>query len=161
MLHPTNRTKFRAALAASAVLALASGSAEAAECQTANGKVELTAVTGPECTSPAGLCVKGDLNGLLTGTGFTTVTSITPTADTPTTSVVLLTADSLVTTKNGTLTLKEAIVFQTAGAGEFSELDDIVAGTGSWEGATGVLKVEGTFNGTTGAADYEAKVCGS
>jgi hypothetical protein len=75
--------------------------------------------------------------------------------------VFLLTADSLITTERGTLTLKEAIAFPTSGAGEFSELDSIVAGTGSWEGATGVLKVAGTFNGTTGAADHEAKICGS
>jgi hypothetical protein len=143
-------------------VALVSGSmAEAAGCKTANGKVALSGVTGPECTSPVGLCVSGVLTGGLSGHVFSTVTSITPTADTPTTSVVFLTADTVITTDKGTLSQKEAVAFQTSGAGEFSELDTVLSGTGEWAGATGVFRADGTFDGSTGAAEYTAEICGT
>jgi hypothetical protein len=142
-------------------VALVTGStAEAASCKTAKGKVTLNSVTGLECTSPVGLCVSGPLTGGLSGHTFATVTSITPTADTPTTSVVFLTADSVITTDKGTLSLKEALAFQTSGPGEFSGLHTVVAGTGEWAGATGVFRVDGTFDGSTVVGEYAADICG-
>ncbi len=143
-------------------VALVSGSAaDAASCKTARGKVTLNSVAGPECTSPVGLCVSGILTGGLSGLVFSTVTSITPTADTATTSVVFLTADTVITTDKGTLSQKEAVAFQTSGPGEFSELDTVLAGTGKWAGATGVFRVDGTFDGSTGVGEYVAEICGS
>ena len=58
-----------------------------------------------------------------------------------------------------TLSLKDAIVTQITDAGEFSELDSTVAGTGEWIGTTGILRADGTFDGTTGAGKYEAELC--
>jgi hypothetical protein len=143
-------------------VALVSGStAEAASCKTARGKLTLNTVTGPECTSPVGLCTSTVLTGGLSGHVFTTATSITPTADTPTTSVVLVTADAVITTDKGTLSLKEAVVLQTSGPGEFSGLHTVVAGTGEWAGATGVFRVDGTFDGSTAVGEYVAEICGS
>jgi hypothetical protein len=143
-------------------VALVSGStAEAADCKTVRGKGTLNAVTGPACTSPVGLCVSAVLTGGLSGHVLSTVTSIIPTADTPTTSVVFLTADTVITTDKGTLSQKEAVAFQTSGPGEFSELDIVVAGTGEWAGATGVFRADGTFDGSTGVNEYTAEICGS
>jgi hypothetical protein len=143
-------------------VALVSGStAEAASCKTARGSLTLNTVTGPECTSPVGLCVSGPLTGGLSGHAFVTVTSIIPTADTPTTSVVFLTADTVITTKKGTLSLKEGTMLQTSGPGEFSTLLKPVAGTGEWAGATGVYRSDGTFDGSTAVGKYVAEICGS
>jgi hypothetical protein len=143
-------------------VALVSGStADAAGCKTVRGKGTLSSVTGPECTSPVGLCVGGVLTGGLSGHVLSTATSITPTADTPTTSVVFVTADTVITTEKGTLFQKEAVAFQTSGPGEFSELDTVLSGTGEWAGATGVFRADGTFDGSTGAAEYTAEICGT
>lgn len=162
MVSTTHRSRLVAALSAAAALALLSGRAEATvECKPASGKVRLVPVSGPECTSPVGMCFAGELTGGLKGTAFTTATSITPTIDTPETSVVLFTADSVVSTRGGTLNLKEAVVFQTAGDGNFSELSMITGGTGAWEGVDGVFRVDGTFDGTTVTGRYEAEVCRS
>ena len=57
------------------------------------------------------MCFAGELTGGLNGTAFTTAT-------TPQTSVVLFTADSVVTTRRGTMDLKETVLLQTDG-GEF------------------------------------------
>lgn len=160
MIIFANRNRVAVTLAAGAVLVLLAGGADAAAgCRSANGKVRLAPVSGPECQSPVGMCFAGELMGGLHGTAFTTATSVTPTIDTAETSVVLFTANSVVTTQHGTLDLKEAVVLQSAGAGEFSELSMIVGGTDHWEGASGVLRVDGSFDGTTVTGSYTAEVC--
>lgn len=161
MFSATHRNRAVAALSAAAVLALVSGSAQAEpDCTTASGKVRLAPVSGAECTSPVGMCFAGELTGGLNGTAFTTATSITPTVDTPQTSVVLFTADSVVTTHRGTLDLKETVLLQTEG-GEFSELSMVVGGTGRWEDADGVFRVDGNFDGSTVTGRYQAEICRS
>lgn len=162
MIRSTTRSRLAIATAAGAVLALTSTSVSAADaCRVAAGKVQLAPVSGPECLSPVGLCFAGELTGGLTGTAFTTATSITPTVDTPQTTVVLFTADAVIGTRHGDLELKDAVLFQSAGAGEFSELSTFVGGTGDWEGASGVFRAEGTFDGTTVDGKYRAEVCQS
>jgi hypothetical protein len=89
-----------------------------------------------------------------------TGTSLTQTIDTPTTGVVLLTGDNQITTKAGTLSTKDAIVPRTTGAGDFAEVDTVVAGTGEWAGATGVLRAQGTFTvAGGGSGEYVGQVC--
>ena len=139
-------------------LALISGSAGAAGCWSTRGKVDLEAAPGPPCASPVGICLSGDVTGGLSGTSFSTVTSVVPTADTPTTSVVILTADTELTTSHGVLSLKDTIVSETS-TGEFSELDIVVAGTGRWAGATGNVRIDGTFDGNVLTGRYIAQIC--
>lgn len=155
-----SRRRTAALVAAGAVLTFLSGGAEAATaCKPATGKVRLAPVSGPECLSPVGMCFAGELTGRLTGTAFTTATSITPTVDTPTTGVIMFTADSVITTREGTLSLKEAVLFQTTDEGDFSELSVVVGGTEGWEGASGVFRVDGTYDGTVVSGRYEARIC--
>lgn len=139
---------------------LASGSAFASSgCKKVNGKFTLQPVVGQDCTSQVGLCATGIFRGDLVGTSVFTGTSFVPTVDTPTTGVVLLTGDNLITTSDGTIQTKDAIVLSTSGAGEFAEVDTIVAATGEWAGATGKLTATGTFTAAGGEGSYSGEVC--
>jgi len=161
----TSKWAKRAVIAASAVtvLAIASGGAIAAStCKKVNGKLSLQPVTppGPACTSPIGLCATASLSGDLAGNSEFTGTSLTPTVDTPTTAVVLLTGDNLIHTNDGDLMTKDAIVLRTIGAGDFAEVDTIIGGTGGWAGATGSFSAIGTFTPAAGGeGDYTGEVC--
>ncbi len=162
MLRSTIRRRLAGATAAAAVLVLTASSVEAADdCFRAAGKVSLAPVSGDRCHSPVGMCFAGELTGGLQGQAFTTATSVVPSIDTPETSVVMFTADANISTRRGTLHLKDAVLFQTAGAGEFSELSTFVGGTDAWVSASGIFRASGTFDGTTVDGKYRAEVCRS
>jgi hypothetical protein len=141
-------------------LVLASSGAQAAGCKKVSGKFTLTSVTGPTCQSAVGICAVGSYSGGLAGPSAFVGTSLTQTIDTPTTGVVLLTGDNQITTKAGTLQTKDAIVLRTTGTGDFAEVDTVVAGTGEWVSATGVLRAQGTFTvADGGGGDYVGQIC--
>ena len=123
------------------------------------GHFSSVVVGGPDCLSPIGLCTRGTLSGGLKGSFFFTATSLVPTADTPTTGVVLYTGEIVLTTKDGTLTCKDAGGFQTVGAGAVSSVCAIVAGTAGLAGASGTIQFVGTFTVADGGdGDYRASV---
>jgi hypothetical protein len=141
-------------------LVVVSGAASAApECRQVKGKFTLAPFAAPACTSAVGLCANGTYKGGLKGTSVFIGSSITPTADTPATSVVLLTGDNRIETKHGTLMTKDAIVLHTTGAGEFAEVDTIVGGTGEWAGANGQIIASGTFTAAGGEGEYSGEIC--
>jgi hypothetical protein len=122
-------------------------------------QAELQAVTDP-CPSPVGICARGTYTGDLSGTFVFTGSSLVQTVDTPTTSVVLLTGDNRITTKNGTLNMKDALVLQTGGDGDFAEVETIIGGEGAWAGVTGDIRAHGTFTPAAGGAgEYSGTVC--
>ncbi len=137
-----------------------SGHAVAAGCKKVNGKFTLASVSGAACSSPVGVCATGTFSGDLAGTSVFTGSSLVPTVDTPTTSVVLLTGDTVLQVRDGTLQSKDAIVLRLTGAGDFAEVDTIVAGTGALVGTTGVLRADGTFTPTAGGGgNYVGELC--
>jgi hypothetical protein len=139
---------------------VSSGDAVAAGCKKVNGKFTLAAVSGAACTSPVGVCATGTFSGVLVGTSTFTGSSLVPTVDTPATSVVLLTGDTAIQTRDGTLQSKDAIVLRTTGAGDFAEVDTVVAGTGALAGTTGVLRAQGTFTQEAGGeGEYVGELC--
>ena len=148
-------------LAALALVLLATGTAGAdASCRTGAGRFSLTALTGPDCTSPVGICARGSYLGPVLGSADFIATTLVPTVDTPATGVVLLTGDNSFDLRDGTLLTKDAIVLKTTGAGDFAEVDTIVGGTGAWAGATGTLRGQGTFTVQGGGqGSYEGEVC--
>jgi hypothetical protein len=75
-------------------LVLAASGAEAAACKKVDGSFTLTPVSGPACASPIGICATGVYKGGIKATSVFTRTSVIPTADTPTTAVVLVTGDN-------------------------------------------------------------------
>ena len=142
------------------VLALTSGAFAAGKCQRVEGRFTLQPVSGPACMSAVGVCATGTYRGDLKGDSTFTGSSLTPTVDTPTTGVVLLTGDNLIQTSAGMLMTKDAIVLKTTGAGDFAEVDTIISGTGEWAGASGVLRAQGTFTPTAGGqGNYTGEIC--
>lgn len=108
------------------------------------------------CISPFGLCIDARYtSGPLHGTFRGVVTSLVSTADTPTTTVVLFTTDTVATVEgwgmSGTLIIKNAGSFATAGRGDVVDLQTIVGGTGDFVGASGAIRASGTFDPATGA----------
>jgi hypothetical protein len=158
----------RPVAAASAVLvsALLLGSASHADtaCRSVEGRYEERDASGPGCISPVGLCIAGLYAGDIKGPFAGQATAIVPTADTPTTGVLLFTSDSTIDARigglRGTLIVKNSGAFQTSGGGSIVDLQSIVGGTGELSGATGALRAEGTFSVTTGGASrYTGTVC--
>ncbi len=149
---------------AAVILALAASSAGPVNagsngCKKVSGRIVLEQVTGPECSSPVGLCAKGVVKGGVRGTVFVVVTSALPSGDTPTTGVMFTTGDAVFKTDSGTLLTKDASTLSTSGAMEFAELNTVVGGTGSYEGAWGTLVATGdnSPDGTSGV--YSGQIC--
>ena len=147
-----------------AAIILVSGQANAAgQCIPVAGTCTINPVAPADCPSPAGICGKGTFNGALHGDYFSPFTSIVPTADTPTTNVVLFTADTTLHARLGGLAgdivFKEGGAFHVAGDGEFSELFSITSGTGAFAGATGQVYGNGTAVNGAGSGAYFGKVC--
>lgn len=143
------KSHIAAALLLASVLAAAPASADPS-CHTRHGSVEIQLTSGPSCSSPIDFCANVAFRGALKGTSNFTGTSIVPSVDTPTTGIVFITGDNVIHTGEGDVFVKDAIVFNTGGKGEFAEVDTIVGGTGDYAGATGHLQalgenLEGSF----------------
>lgn len=152
------------ALAAMALLLTTASVSAEAPCKKVKGHyAEHTATEN--CNSPVGLCIAGTYGGEVRGDFFGTATSFVPTADTPTTTVVLFTSDSVIHAKmhgkSGDLMIKNAGAFQSAGDGNIVDVQYITGGTGELAGASGVIRASGTFNSATGMgeSDYEGLIC--
>lgn len=131
----------------------------ASSCKKVKGKFTLEGFSAPACTSPVGICANGNFSGDLAGTSVFTGTNLIQSVDTPTTGVVFLTGDTILTTTNGTLLTKDAISLATTGDGEFGEVDTIMGGTGQWLGYTGKFTATGTFANGSGEGTYSGLVC--
>lgn len=134
-----------AALLLTSVIAAAPASADP-NCHTRHGSVTIEIVTDPTCPSTVGLCANVQFRGGLRGESRFTGTSLVPSVDVAATGIVFLTGDNHIRTSRGDLFVKDAIVFNTTGEAEFSEVDTIVGGTGDYEGATGRLQAVGKNN---------------
>ena len=164
-----SRSKIRvvvvSGVAVVAALTLTAGqSAAESGCFKVSGRYTEHAVTGPECRSPVGLCIAGTYRGDISGSFSGSATTITPTADTNTTSVLTFTSDSTITGtvkgKRGTLIVKNAGVFTTRPDGSIVDLQTIVGGTGTLAGAQGFVRASGTLSAADGGtSEYEGSVC--
>jgi hypothetical protein len=128
-------------------LILVSGVATASSnCKKVNGKLVLNADT------------TGSYSGDLRGTSAFTADG--PPSGTGVDGVLLLTGTNMITTNDGTLTTRDAIVLRGTEPGEFAEVDVVVGGTGEWYQATGVIQATGTFIfGVGGTGDYIGEIC--
>jgi hypothetical protein len=165
-----SRSTHRVAVAAAAMLSVllvlmgtASSHAEAT-CHSVDGTYREQDASGPGCTSPVGLCITGRYQGDITGPFAGQATALLPTADTPTTGVILFTSDSTIDARvghrTGTLIIKNSGAFRTIADGSIVDLQTIVGGTGDFTGATGALRAEGTFTTADGGRSrYTGTIC--
>jgi hypothetical protein len=134
-------------------------------CWNVNGHYAEHAVPPSTCLSPAELCIEGEFSGGVRGAFAVTTTSLTPTADTPITGVVLFTGDGViharVGSREGDLLFKSSGAFHTVGGGEIVDLQVITGGTGELAGASGAFRASGTFDSATGSgeSEYTGAVC--
>jgi hypothetical protein len=135
-----------------------------ASCQMVVGHYVEHAVT-QGCDAPAGLCITGEYAGMIKGAFEGKATSINPTADTPTTGVLLFTSDSVIHARiggrEGDLTIKNAGAFRSTGDGDIVDVQVITGGTGGLTGTSGVLRASGTFDPATGngESEYMGSIC--
>jgi hypothetical protein len=122
-------------------------SAAATRCKGVHGHITSELLTGPECTSPVGLCTRGRFTGDIRGAFVFTATSLTPSADTEQTGVVHYTGDILIRTQRGQISIKDAGAFNAlpGSTGDVGAVSTIVAGTGRYAGASGRIRIRGTF----------------
>lgn len=152
-----------AVLAALAWLAATANANAASSCEAVSGRYVEWAVS-ENCQSPVGLCIAGEYRGMVKGGFEGTATSLIPTADTPTTNVVLFTSDSTIHAKvmgkTGDLIIKNAGAFRNPG-GDIIDLQVIAGGTGELAGATGALRASGTFDfdAGMGESEYTGSIC--
>ncbi|HZP86248.1 MAG TPA: hypothetical protein VFB54_05470 [Burkholderiales bacterium] len=162
MLRLTTRLHVPAFLTLVATSALVSV-ADAAECRSVRGVIEETQVTGPDCTSPVGLCTVSQLFGPLKGQAHFTAAQFIQSADTPTTGVVFVIGDTTLNArlgnKRGTLSIKDAAAFRTTGEGDLTDLQVITGGTGDFIGASGALRLSGNFASGSGTSSFEGTIC--
>jgi hypothetical protein len=90
-----------------------------------------------------------------------TVTSATPSQDAAVTGVAFVTADFVLNTSRGQLTIKEAAAWNAPpGGGELADLGTVVGGTRAWQNATGRLVISGRLNFVDPSdVKYQGEVC--
>src|SRR5436190_114299 len=95
--------------------------------------------------SPVGVCTEGKVDaGVLKGhTRFRALTIVPGSSP----DELLYTGELIITTREGTLTLHDSGVLNTA-TGQFFEFDVVVGGTGEFKDATGTLTSQGFDIGT-------------
>jgi hypothetical protein len=123
-------------------------------------KVDTTIVTSffvAGCTSPVGLCTAGvTASGPLAGTTRFTALTLVPSPGAP--DVLLYTGVLVITTRKGTVTIEDRGLFNTV-TGAFFELEQVVAGTGKFKHATGMLTSQGFATGTGFSGTITGMIC--
>lgn len=157
------RSAIAGTAALAAVLLLTSAAQADTLCRNVSGRYQERDASGPACTSPVGLCIAGEYRGDVMGPFSGEATSLVPTADTPTTGVVLFTSDSRIDARiggrSGTLVIRNAGAFATIAEGSIVDVAAIVGGTDDFAGATGAIRATGTFTAGAGTSSYEGTVC--
>ena len=147
------------ALAACGSLVAVAGGAASAAPASVNGHFEVQTASGPDCASTVGVCLSGTVTGRIKGTFSVSATSVTATADTPTTAAVVVTGDAVVGTGEGDVLCKLAGTLQVTGDGPFVSLCVVTGGTGVWAGASGYLRTSGTLTvAEGGSGTYDGRV---
>lgn len=147
-------------LPALAALISAWPAAHASDCKLVNAQLEVTIRVCAE--SPVGLCASGTiLSGLLAGEFSAVRDAIAPGAGLGTVSprLAAYSADAVVTTAGGELRLRQIGVSDPDNE-SLVELAEIVAGSGQFVGASGVLHVNGQLDSREVAPHYRGKISG-
>lgn len=146
------------AVPALALALLASGGVRAARCTAIDATIatHLSLCSAQNPSPTVGLCTVGSVDsGLLAGdTSFAAIT-FTPTH---VQTVFHYTGNLIITTPSGTLTIRDRGVLDL-GKGAYFEFQKVVAGTGAFAGAKGMLTSQGQFQGATFSGSLTGRVC--
>ena len=142
-------------------LTMGSGHAES-KCKPVKGRIVSELLTGPECTSPVGLCTSGRFIGGIKGDFVFIATSLTRHQDTLVTDVVHYTGDITISTRHGDIFDKDAGAFNpvSGSTGDVGAVSTITGGTGRYAGASGRIRIAGTFTPEEGGdSEYHGELC--
>jgi hypothetical protein len=139
-----------------AIVLLAGCGAADTRCVAVQTRIATSYATDPGCASPVGVCTDGNVaSGNLAGTTrFTAL--ITGPGTSP--GLVLYSGDLVITTANGTVTLRDHGLLDSA-SGYYFELQQVVSGTGVHEGKTGMLISQGTATTTGFEGNLNGSLC--
>ncbi|MEA2684818.1 MAG: hypothetical protein QOE93_13 [Actinomycetota bacterium] len=154
----TRRTPIILLLLALAVLPLLTATrAEAATQTRLAGIIRSSLDTSPNCTSPVGLCLKGNFYGSLTGPNTAVGFLFIPQDD----GVIFGKSHVIVHDRYGDVFCTSSSSFDVANDGNgspFSDLCIITGGTGKWVGATGWFHTFGNGGANGNAAEYRGLI---
>lgn len=123
------------------------------------GAIRSQQISGPDCTSPVGLCTKGTFSGSsgsIRGPFTFSANRLVP-SDVP--GVLLYTGRIDVHTSGGDFVCTDSGAFNTAGDGELADVCEVGSGTGEWSSTSGYLQIVGTFTAAAGGKSrYAGKV---
>lgn len=137
--------------------ALASGRAGAdPRCRAVAGVLVSSLVSGPECTSPIGLCSRGWLIGGITQPFFFRLLTLAATDTTALTGVMQYTGEMVIECRGTTIVVAEVGAFDADvnGTGDVAAVSTLVAG------GSGRLRFQGTFTALAGGhSTYSGEIC--
>lgn len=132
------------------------------QCKRVNGRIISQLLTGPQCTSPIGLCTIGRFIGGINGDFTFVAQTLSPTPDSSVTGVFYYTGDITIMTNQGNIFDKDAGAFNVVpnSTGDFASVSTTTGGTGRYVGASGRIRIAGTFTPEDGGdSEYEGEVC--
>ncbi len=139
------------------LVALVASGARADRCVPVRTTIVSTYSLGPGCASPVGVCTVGSVvSPSFAGTSRFTAMTISPG---PSPDLLLYSGELVITTGAGTITIRDHGFLNSATA-QYLEVQQIVAGTGAYAGATGMLTSRGISTSTGYQGTLNGAVCG-
>lgn len=154
-------------MASCLVLFAAAAQADDRRCNGIDGPFTSVTVAPPECTSPVGLCTRGDLRGELAGTYDFTAVTLVPASDPSHPNRFFYTGHSVIKPRFGRGVIHGEdhgfIDMNPAGKSPFVTTVLIMGGTRRWTHVTGSIVAEGDLTLATGQAvgSYTGALCRS
>jgi len=143
-----------AALAAIALLAACGGADP--RCTAVHDAIVTSFSQNPDCPSPVGVCTDGTIaSGDFAGT--TRFVAMTARAG-PSPDSTFYEGDLAITAANGTITLRDNGMLNGA-TGFYLEMQEVVSGTGGYQGYTGLLISQGMATATGFEGTLSGSIC--
>jgi hypothetical protein len=141
-------------LAAIALLAACGGTDQ--RCTAVHTAIVTSFSQNPDCPSPVGVCTDGTTaSGDFAGT--TQFVAMTARAG-PAPDSTFYTGDLVITAASGTITLRDNGMLNSA-RGFYLEMQEVVSGTGAYEGHTGLLISQGMATSTGFEGVLSGSIC--
>jgi hypothetical protein len=141
-------------LAAIALLAACGGTNEL--CTAVHTAIVTSYSQNPGCPSPVGVCTDGNVASA-DFTGTTQFTAMTARAG-PAPDSTFYNGDLVITTASGTVTLRDNGLLNSA-TGYYLEMQEVVSGTGAYQGHTGILISQGMATATGFEGVLSGSIC--